>query len=1022
MRLGEDDRGRVPFALLGVLLLVGASTYAADLGARGVTERDRDVEAVLAGVERDLRPAIRTAVRDAAAAAARNPVTRPADTPVGRLLDDRTVFRDALRLRIALTATGAVSAVRRRRDDAVATASLPPIRNVRALGRAMDGVTLRGVDGGRALRVTVRGVRLQASRDGRVVLTRRVTVTLTVRTPVLLLHDRVEGFERRLNRDPLEGPGLGRQLTVRLYPVVWARAYGQYAGAPIVDVLGNRHVALSTNAAVLSEQRRAFGRADPAAGAGLSVLTARAAAGDVAAPFVPRGEAVAARVFRPNAADDGRRAGSRPTRRRQLVVSPDAAADEVFLDLVDPDSLDAIFEGTYRATARLEATAELVARREFGTPPPAGEAWVVTEQASSHGTTVTPAGNRLGGEQERDRARTDGNRTWLLAHRTVTVTEARTTTWRHPDGRSVQSSRRVEKRYRVTVRVTGQYAPRDRSPAVPASPIFERGGALDGPNLGGIPARARAQLLKPDGSVDVLAGRAVHGGAVTRAATLTGERPDGLAAWVGRDLARLRERVRAVEVTVDPRAVAAGEANPAAALARRLRRQRAALVDPPATYDGAAGRARIAARAAYVDAVVRRLEERAAATRTRNAEYLEVVGAEGARRLARLVALGGSGTSADYRREAAGTDVGAPLVPDGTPPTLTLRAVDSDHVPAVPPDARHHPLVARTVTWVALAHADAGTDLADELLGGERVRLETAARTLVAADRALATRPDERLRARRATLRRAIRRPMAAVTGRVAAVVADELSLDRPGARRLVRVALGRWEGPGRRALAATNGSLASAVAAEARRRGATPRAADHLAVRVRVAIRSARATDAIRVPESATSETASATRRLARAATAELVAKSGRRATQHLLQRWARLRVTRLPAGLPVAPVPGYWYATVNAWSVTVRGEYRRFALRALVGPPDGAGAVVTYVRDGSAVSLDVDGDGRRERLGWGERVSFEVSTTVAVAVPPGPPGVGDADGDRLERSPGWPCPGDDGRESCAAANRDGG
>jgi len=34
---------------------------------------------------------------------------------------------------------------------------------------------------------------------------------------------------------------------------------------------------------------------------------------------------------------------------------------------------------------------------------------------------------------------------------------------------------------------------------------------------------------------------------------------------------------------------------------------------------------------------------------------------------------------------------------------------------------------------------------------------------------------------------------------------------------------------------------------------------------------------------------------------------------------------------------------------------------------------------------------------------VTFETGTVIVVAVPPGPPGVGDVDGTRDERSPGW-------------------
>jgi hypothetical protein len=107
------------------------------------------------------------------------------------------------------------------------------------------------------------------------------------------------------------------------------------------------------------------------------------------------------------------------------------------------------------------------------------------------------------------------------------------------------------------------------------------------------------------------------------------------------------------------------------------------------------------------------------------------------------------------------------------------------------------------------------------------------------------------------------------------------------------------------------------------------------------------------------------------------------------------------VPAGLPVAPVPGYWVATTNLWHVTVRGEYGRLVVRSRQGrPPDGT---LSYVRDGRGVRLDVDGDDDTELLGRSERVSFDVSTTIVVVVPPGARGVGDTGGDADERSVGW-------------------
>lgn len=139
--------------------------------------------------------------------------------------------------------------------------------------------------------------------------------------------------------------------------------------------------------------------------------------------------------------------------------------------------------------------------------------------------------------------------------------------------------------------------------------------------------------------------------------------------------------------------------------------------------------------------------------------------------------------------------------------------------------------------------------------------------------------------------------------------------------------------------------------------------------------------------------------------------------------------RVRSIPLATPDGPVrfstPGTHRLVLGLAEengsrvVTVRGEYQRFALRAPSGGPDGGGAVVRYVRDGSTATLDVDGDGDPEELGRSERISFETETTVVAAVPPGPPGVGDVDGTRTEQSPGWPCPGATGDDEGAGEQR---
>ncbi|ESP88860.1 DUF7286 family protein, partial [Candidatus Halobonum tyrrellensis] len=188
---------------------------------------------------------------------------------------------------------------------------------------------------------------------------------------------------------------------------------------------------------------------------------------------------------------------------------------------------------------------------------------------------------------------------------------------------------------------------------------------------------------------------------------------------------------------------------------------------------------------------------------------------------------------------------------------------------------------------------------------------------------------------------------------------------------------------------------------------GLSSAAADRLGVRLRVALADEAGSQRVAVPEGATDATVRAERAVARETLRAAVSNETEGAEEALRERYDDHAFGGVLAGLPVAPAPGYWYATANVWSVEVRGAYPRFSVTSPVGGPTGAGGRLRYVRDGSAVDLDVDGDGDAERLGRNERVSFRVETAVAAVVPAGKSGVGDVDGDADERSAGWPCPG---------------
>ncbi|WP_164974743.1 DUF7286 family protein [Halegenticoccus tardaugens] len=1023
MRLAEDRRARIPFALVGVLLLVTSAAFATTLSTREPIREDRAVETTMDRTDANAATALRSAVSDAAEDAAREPVIEPAATPAGRTLNDTTPFRDALRVRIYLAARSELEAAGHRRGEVVASASLPPVDDAVDLRAAKRRVEVEPVANGTALRVVVRDVRKTARREGRLVADESETFTVTVATPVLALHDRTEAYERRLNRGPLDGPGLGRQLTARLYPVVWARGYGQYGGAPIENVLANRHVELSTNGGALWTQRAVFGRSDPAGRVGLDRATARIGAQDLLAPTPLRDEDewADAVLARPNGPVDDEPIprfdpadSDAPEPEGHVSVGVNRSADVAFAEFVEEggeNSFEGALRGSYRAEVELRTA---VTRTRDGREPPRrppGKNWTLVDERTDERTIVFRPADGGGRTSPAD---TEAE-TFETHTREVVVHHEAVRTWRK--GNETRERRAGwDDRYRVTMALTGAYRPTGNAPSAPTSPTFERGGALSGPNLEDVPDGAHEALVDENGGPDGVARRAVDGSLDDASATVYGDRPDRLSGWAYEDAANLRDRVRNVSVRSQRGEIAAGEANPPAALAATLRERRAELLDAPETYDGAAERARIAARAAYLDRVIAALDARAERTDEANG------------RIERATERAGGGLAKDIRRtldarkdavrserrDAGSGGRGGPtgptaFVPDGGPAYLTLSSVEGQQVESLPSDAEYRPFATRNVNVFTVPTDDAADGVAEAAFSDEDlVDLATAGRALTVANRTLAATDDDALRTRRDRLRGEVDDSLAVVGGSARTSLAREPSLSPRERRAAVSAGFERWNDSGHRAIAATNGSLARSIAAEAAARGdLSERRADRLGVRLRVELGRAARSDDARVPASPTNRTATTTRELGRKALKKLVAEGAENATERAKDRWLGDALVSVPAGLPVAPVPGYWYATTNVWTVTVRGEYHEFAVRARAGPPDGGGATARYVRDGSTAALDVDGDGEEEPLGRNERVSFETRTTVVVAVPAGGTGVGDVDGDADERSSGWPTPG---------------
>lgn len=1009
----DDERARVPFALVGVVLLLGSVTFTASVQPeRPLTEPSVDVAMDRGTAE--TRTALRTSVRSAAGAAAREPVVARANTSAGRVLDPDEPFRDALRVRIYLEARERLGRLRVERGDVTVTASLPPTPTPTALRAAKRRVHLQPAGGNAtALQVRVENVTLRAERGGRTVARTEWAPKFVVRTPVLALHDRIERFDRRLNHG-LGRPGLARKLTGYAYALTWARGYAQYAGAPVENVLGTGHLSVLTNAALLREQQAAFGRSDAAGRRGVARAAVELALSKFSMP-VPRNPGLAPGQIIGEPPVPAPDAGSPslledregPSPGDEMRVGVNRTADRALARLTRSGNLTAALRAAYTANVRMKA--EVRSRRGPGPgppPSPSGGSWRRTDCRTETRVTGTERASRS--------PRTAASGDWhVLDAYAVDATQEQTRvcTWKQGNS-TTTTGKSATVEYSVDLAVLGRHVGIDGIPNRGFETVHRRteSGPYPGTdfNLAGIRDRAVGRVIDDAGGPGGVAARAVEGELDTGAVRIEGERPDRLRRWVLRDLVAFRSDLRSVSTTVRRGCVGTFETNPAGELAELLDRRRAGLVAAPERYESAAQRARIAARVAYLEATLDLLESRRDAHRNRRQNLDGVLNELDAGSAALF-------ERALDNRTMPGTEVSETVegvnvtAVSGSPAYLTTGTVSGERAESPTAAEEISPLATRNVNVFTNPAGDVTDLLFDRIDPGSAASFRSGARVLDAAETVSERSAANRVRGLQ-TRRRALRGELEASVEHVRAEhvrmvlrdagVGDD---DRERAE-IVEAGLSRWETVGERALALDNGSAAEPIAATAAPHNGTKRAL--LQSRLRASLAAATREPATRVPRELVNNTTSLVRKSVERQVDRYAERGIERAVNDTAtrvgERFGR-GVNRVPAGLPLLPLGTPWWATANAWYVEVRGGYDRFAVSTRSGAPDRPGGSLTYVRDGGAVRIDYDGDGTTERFGRAERVSFTVETGVVVAVPPGPQGVGDVDGNADERSPGW-------------------
>ncbi len=1030
MMVRVDDRARVPFALVAVVLLLGSATLAATMHARPADSADPDADAAVDRAVSGTRTALVSATERAARAAAREPVVTPSNTSYGRLLDDDGPFRDYLELRIYLAARRALSVTDQRVRTGRVQPSLPPIEDPVDARQAIDRVTVWEDDDG--VRVRIRNVTMTVTRDGRRIARENRTFTVRTQTPVLAVHDRVETFERALNRPALEGPGLGLRLTGRLYAVVWARGYAQYGGAPIKNVLANRHVELMTNGAVLAEQAAVIGRADPEGRQALRRASVEVGLKDLLAAGDRRTEwadyvvgvdaAPPAGAAPPdpdpvspvdrdetNATDAASATAGVPAHDDPVEVGVDHTADLAFGALVYDGGLGGVIKQKYAARAKLVTAVRAPEPVPSPTPTPPGEGWEHVDRTRTVERSVVPGDGP-------SPTTPDGWHEHETYTRHVIERWTITQTWVR-DGETTTASATATRTVRVGLSVVDDHVPAE-VPDRGIETVHERGGPLDGNNLRETPREAVERLVGDRGGPDAVVRRAAAGTLEEKPIRIGGETPSGLPDWVYADLTALREEVRNVSVSA-PRDELVTSAAAHETLADHFRAKRDTLLSAPQEYESVADKARVAARAAYLARVQAALDRRAGAASKTREKLNDSLTERTSFTLNEVGDLTEQGAASVGERPDR---VDRQFTVDAAPSYLTVETVDRERVPSVREGRTFTPLVARNVNVFAVPYGDAGDAITDALFDGENTTsLRTAAGVLKRTRAVERVTDNATLTERRPELHDEVASEVAQARKRTTRVVATSTAMDEERASEAVQAAFGRWDTTADRALAVSNGSAVRAVAATvARRLEHAERKQDELAARLRLTLRvterlwSEVPLDGLstRVEDGPVDRTATAVERVAREEVRQVVERTVENATKRVQDRWLdRVGNETVFAGLPVVPPPlGAWYVTTNVWHVSVNGEYARFTVRTRTGSPEDA---LSYSRDGRPVTVDVDGDGEVERLGTATRVSFEQDTAVLIAVPPGKYGVGERDGNAHEVSDGWPNEGAENRSN---------
>ncbi len=285
-----DERGRVPFALIAVLLLLSSTLLVAALETRSEPTTDRDTEIAMDRAVAETQGELRTAVLEASYQAGTAPINTSEESDVDAIADaddQDERFENYVKLLVYLEATDKLpNAGGDVRSSVTANVSIPAVTSSGDdesidPDEAIDRVDLdighfdADVETG-TVAATIDAVKFTVDRDESNSLEQSRPVSVSVGTPVFELHEQLTEYESQLNSgffDESIGSsvdGLGQHLGARLYPFAYfkagwdrmqpTRSPDQHDFEEVIDV---KHTEVLANHAIFDVQNDVFGTQDP---------------------------------------------------------------------------------------------------------------------------------------------------------------------------------------------------------------------------------------------------------------------------------------------------------------------------------------------------------------------------------------------------------------------------------------------------------------------------------------------------------------------------------------------------------------------------------------------------------------------------------------------------------------------------------------------------------------------------------------------------------------------------------------